>query len=102
MGKLVESNLLPVSQVISFTNSLVEENVKLLEVTPAIADGLQSGDVFVIRGEESDNSVLCSNNKTFEIKEAETSNSLMMLDKVILPADIEKKNSDSGRKLGWS
>ena len=47
-AKLVESNLLPVSQVISFTNSLVGDNIKLLEVTPAIADGLQSGDVFVI------------------------------------------------------
>jgi len=97
-AKLVESNLLPVSQVISFTNSLVEENVKLLEVTPAIADGLQSGDVFVIRGEESDNSVLCSNNKTFEIKEAETSNSLLLVSDLSFPDEM---SSAGARSLAW-
>jgi len=101
-AKLIESDLLPLSQVVSFTTSMMGEEMKLLEVTKDVAECLKSGDILTIRGDESENAVLCSSNKTFEIKEAETSNSLMMLDKVILPADIEKKNSDSGRKLGWS
>jgi len=101
-AKLIESDLLPLSQVVSFTTSMMGEEMKLLEVTKDVAECLKTGDILTIRGDESENAVLCSNNKTFEIKEAETSNSLMMLDKVILPADIEKKNSDSGRKLGWS
>ena len=47
------------------------ENIKLLEVTPEVANGLESGDVLTMRGEEGDNSVLCSHNKTFEIKVGE-------------------------------
>jgi len=101
-AKLIESDLLPLSQVVSFTTSMMGEEMKLLEVTKDVAECLKTGDILTIRGDESENAVLCSSNKTFEIKEAETSNSLMMLDKVILPADIEKKNSDSGRRLGWS
>jgi len=99
-AKLIESDLLPLSQVVSFTTSMMGEEIKLLEVTKDVAECLKSGDILTIRGDESENAVLCSSNKTFDIKEAETSNSLMMLDKVILPANIEKTTSD--RKLGWS
>jgi len=99
-AKLIESDLLPLSQVVSFTTSMMGEEIKLLEVTKDVAECLKSGDILTIRGDESENAVLCSSNKTFDIKEAETSNSLMMLDKVTLPANIEKTTSD--RKLGWS
>jgi len=99
-SKLIESDLLPLSQVVSFTTSMMGEEIKLLEVTKDVAECLKSGDILTIRGDESENAVLCSSNKTFDIKEAETSNSLMMLDKVTLPANIEKTTSD--RKLGWS
>jgi len=99
-AKLIESDLLPLSQVVSFTTSMMGEEIKLLEVTKDVAECLKSGDILTIRGDESENAVLCSSNKTFDIKEAETSNSLMMLDKVTLPVNIEKTTSD--RKLGWS
>jgi len=99
-AKLIESDLLPLSQVVSFTTSMMGEEIKLLEVTKDVAECLKSGDILTIRGDESENAVLCSSNKTFDIKEAETSNSLMMLDKVTLPTNIEKTTSD--RKLGWS
>jgi len=99
-AKLIESDLLPLSQVVSFTTSMMGEEIKLLEVTKDVAECLKSGDILTIRGDESENAVLCSSNKTFDIKEAETSNSLMMLDKVIFPVNIEKTTSD--RKLGWS
>jgi len=99
-AKLIESDLLPLSQVVSFTTSMMGEEIKLLEVTKDVAECLKSGDILTIRGDESENAVLCSSNKTFDIKEAETSNSLMMLDQVILPTNIEKTTSD--RKLGWS
>ena len=79
---------------------MMGEEIKLLEVTKDVAECLKSGDILTIRGDESENAVLCSSNKTFDIKEAETSNSLMMLDKVTLPVNIEKTTSD--RKLGWS
>jgi len=97
-AKLMEGDLLPVSQVISFTNTLMGDNIKLLEVTPDVADSLQSGDVLTMRGEEGDNSVLCSSNKTFELKEAETSNSLLLLPEISFPDQIAGSET---RRLDW-
>jgi len=97
-AKLLEADLLPLSQVVSFTSSLMGENMKLLEVTPEVANGLEAGDVLTMRGEEGENSVLCSNYKTFEIKEAETSNSLLLVSRLSFPEEISKTDS---RMLGW-
>jgi len=98
-AKLVESDLLPLSQVISFTSNLMGENIKLLEVTPEVADGLEAGEVLTMRGDEGDNSVICSEKKTFEIKEAETSNSLLLVPQLSFPQEIAVSES---RKLGWT
>jgi len=98
-AKLVESDLLPLSQVISFTSNLMGENIKLLEVTPEVADGLEAGEVLTMRGDEGDNSVICSEKKTFEIKEAETSNSLLLVPQLSFPEQITVSES---RKLGWT
>ena len=73
------------------------ENVKLLEVTKDVAQALKVGDLMTIRGDLEENAVLCSSNRTFDIKEAETSNSLLLLDKVALPDNVDK--SQSSRSL---
>ena len=67
-AKLVESDLLPMSQVVSFTSNLMGDDIKLLEVTKEVASGLEAGDVLTLRGEEGDNSVLCSETKTYDLK----------------------------------
>ena len=72
---------------------MMGENVKLLEVTKDVAHALKVGDVMTIRGDLEENAVLCSSNKTFDIKEAETSNSLLLLDKVVLPDNVDKSQS---------
>jgi len=97
-AKLVETDLLPVSQVVSFTSNLMDENIKLMEVAPNIADMLQAGDILKFRGEEGENAVLCAKDKTFDIKEAETSNSLLMVSQLTFPEEISNTES---RKLGW-
>jgi len=51
-----------------------------------------------MRGEGEDNSVLCSQTKTFEIKEAETSNSLLLVSQLSFPSQISQSET---RKLGW-
>jgi len=97
-AKLIESDLLPLSQVVSFTSTLMTDNIKLLEVTKDVADELEAGEVLTLRGEENENSVLCSLNKTFELKEAETSNSLLLVSQLKFPDQINKSAS---RSLGW-
>ena len=84
----------------SFKTDMVGEEVKLLEVTKDVAESFRVGDTLTVRGEESENAVICSKEKTFEIKEAETSNSLLLVDRVTLPDQVDKSVTD--RRLGWS
>ena len=79
---------------------MVDDEVKLLEVTKDVAESFRVGDTLTIRGDETENAVICSKEKTFEIKEAETSNSLMLVDRVTLPDQVDKSVTD--RRLGWS
>lgn len=49
----------------------------------------------VFRGGNDDKVVLCTDNETFEVKEAETSNSLLIVSNLVFPTDIgecEKKH----------
>ena len=79
---------------------MVGDEVKLLEVTQDVAECFKVGDTLTIRGDDTENAVICSKEKTFEIKEAETSNSLMLVDRVTLPDKVDKSSSD--RRIGWS
>ena len=79
---------------------MVGDEVKLLEVTQDVAECFKVGDTLTIRGDDIENAVICSKEKTFEIKEAETSNSLMLVDRVTLPDKVDKSSSD--RRIGWS
>jgi len=95
-AKLIQSDLMPLTQIICFKNRLMGEEFKLLEVSSDIANSIEEGDTLIVRGEEGDNSVICSQNKTFDIKEAETSNSVLLVDRLSFPDQID---SNDDRKL---
>jgi len=100
-AKLAETDLMPLSQIVSFTsNMLSSEDIVLLEVTPSVADTLVEGSTLVMRGDENDSAVLCSDIATFDIKEAETSNSMLLLPALSFPTDggIDKEGT---RSLCW-
>ena len=81
-------DLLPLSQIVSFDSTQFDQNVvKLMEVDKGLADALETGDTLVFRGEAEDGVVLCSADKTYDVKEAETSNSLLLLDGVSWPQE---------------
>ena len=87
LAKLEPESLQPRSQVLRFSGDITQENntedddsqLILLEVPSKVADQLEQGDHFVFRGESDDSVVLCSNNEVFDVKEAETSNSLLIV-----------------------
>ena len=56
-----------------------------MEVPPRLADVLAEGQTLVIRGDGDDSAVLCSGNTTFDLKEAETSNSFLLLEGLHYP-----------------
>ena len=75
LAKLESSELLPTTQVVEFSDHLIDlGSLKILEVPNTLADELMRGASLTIRGDANDSAVLCSNNKTFDLKEAETSN----------------------------
>ena len=90
LAKLDTSELMPKTQVVEFSNQLIDQAaIKILEVPNKLVDGLISGTSLVIRGDTDNSAVLCCENKTFDLKEAETSNSLLFLDNLKFPEECE-------------
>jgi len=90
-AKLDESQLKPLSQVITFSNELLGPDVKLIQVSKDMANSLKEGQVLTLRGEEEEDAVLCTRDKTYNIKEAEQSNSLLILPELTIAKDIEEE-----------
>ncbi|KAB0407554.1 hypothetical protein E2I00_019464, partial [Balaenoptera physalus] len=51
----------------------------LLELEPALCQQLEAGHSLVIRGDKDENAVLCSKDKTYDMKIADTSNMLLFI-----------------------
>lgn len=100
-AKLDEADLLPLSQVICFSGQLMDmgEDIRLMEVSKDVAADLSQGDTMVMRGEDLDSAVICTNNRTFDLKGAETSNSMLLLPSISYPSDIVAGAEE--RKLAW-
>lgn len=76
-AKLEEKDLRPLTQVLYFDDDFPE--YKILELDKELFSCLKEGDKLVFRGQKSDKAVLCTKNKTYDIKEAETSNSVLLI-----------------------
>jgi len=94
-AKLNEQDLLPVTQVFSFAPALCSGDLKLLELPPDLANSLSKGEILTLRGSSDDGAVLCTQNATFSVKEAETSNSLLLVPSLALPTTLEKTGKRS-------
>ena len=109
LAKLNPEDFLSVTQSLKFSRELVDPNtVKLMEVTPELADELESGSrQIVIRGESSDSAVLCSTSQTFDLREAETSNSVLLLQNLKYPDQCKTGQRTvtecqvTGKNLRW-
>ena len=103
LAKLESSELLPTTQVVEFSDHLIDlGSLKILEVPNNLADELMSGASLTIRGDANDSAVLCSNDKTFDLKEAETSNSLLLVDKLGFPGESQMRNDTSSYQVNES
>ncbi|XP_065175104.1 sister chromatid cohesion protein DCC1-like [Sycon ciliatum] len=64
-------------QVLRFSEA-INGNVRLLELNPEVEKSLKQGDRVVIRGLASDEAILCTESKSFEVKVVETSNTMLL------------------------
>ncbi|KAL1115347.1 hypothetical protein AAG570_007377 [Ranatra chinensis] len=85
-AKLDSGELRPLTQVLYMGESTPD--YRLLELTPEVAQALREGSELVFRGKRDDRAVLCTSDATFEAKEAETSNSLLLIPGLKFPAEI--------------
>ena len=103
LAKLETSELHPTTQVVGFSDNLIDlGSLKILEVPNNLAEELERGASLTIRGDANDSAVLCSNDKTFDLKEAETSNSLLLVDKLGFPGESQMRNDISSSQINKS
>ncbi|XP_078318948.1 sister chromatid cohesion protein DCC1-like isoform X2 [Crassostrea virginica] len=91
-AKLEASDVKPTVQCIYFSQQLDNQSFKLLELNDTVLETLTNGEKAVIRGSAEDMAVLCTSSATFEIKEAEISNSMLITPQLAIGQDVE----DSG------
>lgn len=78
-AKLDTSELHKTAQCLYMSADLDNDAMKLIEMDNSLLDSLLAGNCLSVRGLKSDSAVLCTNDESFEVKEAETSNSLLLL-----------------------
>lgn len=100
MAKLEDSDLHSFSQVITFSPELYGDEVKLIYVSKDMANSLDEGDCVYLRGSEDEPVVLCTKDKTYDFKEAETSNNLFILPNLTLSKKCSEL-SKGDRTLTW-
>lgn len=87
-AKLKESDLKQFTQPLYFSEKF--EEIRLVELNTSVLDAINNGQRVVFRGGNDDKVVMCTDNETFEVKEAETSNSLLIVSNLVLPTDIKE------------
>ncbi|KAK7075134.1 Sister chromatid cohesion protein DCC1 [Halocaridina rubra] len=92
-AKLTEDELMPLTQTLEFGKEFGEDSSKtlLMEVESSLLENLKRGDKLILRGDPDAGAVLCTRDKTFEVREAETSNSMVLLPMISLPGSMEAK-----------
>ncbi|XP_068381669.1 sister chromatid cohesion protein DCC1 isoform X2 [Eschrichtius robustus] len=81
IAKLNAAELLPTVHCLGFGPgaSAAAGDFCLLELEPALCQQLEAGHSLVIRGDKDENAVLCSKDKTYDMKIADTSNMLLFI-----------------------
>ncbi|KAK3092052.1 hypothetical protein FSP39_024775 [Pinctada imbricata] len=87
-AKLEKKDVKPVVQSVFFSPELDNESYKLLEVDESVLDSILSGKQVVIRGDEEDSAVLCTDDKTYDIKEADISNAMLIIPDLKVGKDL--------------
>nr|XP_028592065.1 sister chromatid cohesion protein DCC1 [Podarcis muralis] len=80
VAKLDPAELLPAAQCLSFSAQAADAGeCRLLQLEPELCAELEAGRSLVIRGDRDEHAVLCSKDKTYDMKIADTSNTLLFI-----------------------
>lgn len=79
IAKIDVEELCGTVQCLAFSETFTSGDYSLMELDDALCKELEAGGSFVIRGDKEDHAVLCSQNKTYDLKIADTSNLLLLI-----------------------
>ncbi|XP_012217397.1 sister chromatid cohesion protein DCC1 isoform X2 [Linepithema humile] len=79
LAAIKENDLNIVTQCLYSTQNYKIDNLMLLEVDNHILETLNKGDIISFRGNKHDDAILCTKTRTYEVKEAEISNSWLLV-----------------------
>ncbi|XP_072756652.1 sister chromatid cohesion protein DCC1 isoform X2 [Anoplolepis gracilipes] len=79
LATIKESDLHSITQCLYPMQDHKIDDLMLLEVDKHIWEGLNEGDTVSFRGNKRDDAILCTKTRTYEIKEAEISNSWLLI-----------------------
>ncbi|XP_061748835.1 sister chromatid cohesion protein DCC1 isoform X2 [Nerophis ophidion] len=79
IAKLKEEDLQKSVQCLSFGDSVSSDDYCLMELDDTLCQHIEAGHSLVIRGDKDEHAVLCSGDKTYDLKIAHTSNLLLLL-----------------------
>lgn len=86
--------MLPVTQIIQTApENFTDEHYRLLELDSHLLNSLKCGDIVSFKGENNDNVMLCTETKTYDIRECETSNSLILVSDLKFPKDLKSNEN---------
>ncbi|CAL1540282.1 unnamed protein product [Lymnaea stagnalis] len=89
-AKLDAADLKPCVQCLYFSEHLENDMFKLIELDEPVLEALQHGNKVEIRGDPSEGAVLVTDSLTYDLKEAETSNSMLLLSQLTFGAELQK------------
>uniref|UniRef100_A0A452EKK3 Sister chromatid cohesion protein DCC1 n=1 Tax=Capra hircus TaxID=9925 RepID=A0A452EKK3_CAPHI len=93
-AKLDAAELLPAAHCLRFGPGAAGD-VCLLELEPALCGRLQAGHSLEIRGDKDEQAVLCSEDKTYDLKVADTSNVLLFIPGCKIPEQLKMEETHS-------
>ncbi|XP_043972380.1 sister chromatid cohesion protein DCC1 [Gambusia affinis] len=79
IAKLKEEDLLSTVHCLSFGDNVSSADYCLMELDETLCKHIESGESLVIRGDKDERAVLCSSDKTYDLKIADTSNLLLLV-----------------------
>lgn len=98
-AKLDLQHVDPNVQQMYFARSLQQDDeIRLLELNQCIENHLDNGGKLILKGNTTDNCVICTDSQTFEVKDTEISNSLMLVKGI----QLDKTNNTFEGKINLS
>ncbi|XP_028843162.1 sister chromatid cohesion protein DCC1 [Denticeps clupeoides] len=101
IAKLKAEDLSPVAHCLSFGDGASSGEYCLMELDEALCRHVEAGRSLVIRGDKDEHAVLCSQDETYDLKVADTSNILLFIPGCKTPDQLSDTSADIVHAQIW-